>query len=119
MKDAFFKTVAPPLAFGFAGAPLDRISDQREDAQAVAALRARADARFALIARDMPILPRGARRTIRCFRLSSSPRSAARASRSLLGLDARRRAGVRRAARRRRGRGNAPTQATAFSTGAC
>ncbi|MGD1039048.1 MAG: hypothetical protein ABR878_18215, partial [Roseiarcus sp.] len=59
MKDAFFKTIAPPLAFGFAGAPLDRISERREDLGFVAALRQRADARFALIAREMPILPKG------------------------------------------------------------
>ncbi len=31
MKDAFFKTAARSLAFGFSGAPLDRISDKRED----------------------------------------------------------------------------------------
>jgi NAD+ diphosphatase len=60
MNDAFFKTAARPFLFGFAGAPLDRISDRREDLTAVAGSRERADARAALIARDMPILPRGA-----------------------------------------------------------
>jgi NAD+ diphosphatase len=59
MKDAFFKTAARPLAFGFAGAPLDRASVRREDSAVVARLRERADARAALIAREMPILPRG------------------------------------------------------------
>jgi NAD+ diphosphatase len=60
MNDAFFKTAASAFSFGFVGAPLDRASDRREDAGAVAALRARPDARVALIARDMPILPLGA-----------------------------------------------------------
>ena len=59
MNDAFFKTTARSLSFGFGGAPLDRVSEKREDAAALAAWRARPDARVALIARDMPILPRG------------------------------------------------------------
>src|SRR5947209_9399021 len=57
MKDAFFETT-PPLAFAFSGGLLDRLSARRDDAAFVAALRARPDARFALIARDMPILRR-------------------------------------------------------------
>jgi len=57
MKDAFFKTAARSLTFGFGGAPLDRLSDKREDAAFLAALRGRADARTVVIARDMPILP--------------------------------------------------------------
>lgn len=57
MKDAFFKT-ARSFSFGFSGAPLDRISDKREDAGFLAALRQRSDARAVLIARDMPILSR-------------------------------------------------------------
>ena len=60
MKDAFFKTAARSPAFGFAGAPLDRLSDKRDDAAALEALRRRADARTVLIVRDMPILPAGA-----------------------------------------------------------
>ncbi len=88
MKDAFFKTVAPPLAFGFSGAPLDRISDQREDAQAVAALRQRADARFALIARDMPILPRGASPHDPLFPLVELAALGGARFEALLGLDA-------------------------------
>src|SRR5208337_1518459 len=41
---------------GFAADPLDRATEQRENAEALAALRARADARTILIARDMPVL---------------------------------------------------------------
>ena len=60
MKDAFFETIGP-FGFAFAGAPLDRVSAKRDDAAFVADLRARPDARFALIARDMPILGRESR----------------------------------------------------------
>ena len=60
MNDAFFKTAARPLAFGFAGAPLDRVSERREDADCLAALRERGPTRARRsIARDMPILPPG------------------------------------------------------------
>jgi NAD+ diphosphatase len=41
---------------GFAVDPLDRLSYRREDADEVARLRARPDARTILIARDMPVL---------------------------------------------------------------
>jgi NAD+ diphosphatase len=41
---------------GFAADPLDRATDRRENAEAVAALRARLDARAILIVRDMPVL---------------------------------------------------------------
>jgi len=41
---------------GFAADPLDRATDRRENAEAVATLRARADARTILVARDMPVL---------------------------------------------------------------
>jgi NAD+ diphosphatase len=41
---------------GFAVDPLDRVNDLRDNAEAVAALRARADARAILIVRDMPVL---------------------------------------------------------------
>ena len=57
MKDAFFETTRP-WGFGFAGAGLDRASARREDADFLRLARARPDARFALIARDMPILGR-------------------------------------------------------------
>jgi len=43
---------------GFAFDPLDRASERREDAEAVQRLKARADARLILIARDMPVLAR-------------------------------------------------------------
>ena len=57
MKDAFFATT-PPSGFGFSGGGLDRVSARRDDPAFVADLRTRADARFVLIARDMPILGR-------------------------------------------------------------
>ena len=57
MKDAFFETTRPP-GFAFAGGPLDRLSARRDDVGFVANLRARDDARFLLIARDMPVLTR-------------------------------------------------------------
>ena len=58
MNDAFFKTAARTPGFGFAGAPLDRLSERREDAAFLAALRARPDARAVAFARDMPLLNR-------------------------------------------------------------
>src|SRR6185437_9794885 len=60
MKDAFFETI-PPAGFGFAGATLDLLANRRDDAGFVAELRAAPGARFALIARDMPILGRQTR----------------------------------------------------------
>jgi NAD+ diphosphatase len=89
MKDAFFKTIAPPLAFGFAGAPLDRISERREDLGFVAALRQRADARFALIAREMPILPKGEGARDPLFPLFELAALGGARFEVLLGLDAR------------------------------
>jgi NAD+ diphosphatase len=59
MEDAFFKTSDRSFGFSFRGNPLDRASDRREDASFLGQLRARADARAVLIARDMPILARG------------------------------------------------------------
>ena len=41
---------------GFASDPLDRATDRRENAEAVAALRGRADARAILIVRETPVL---------------------------------------------------------------
>jgi NAD+ diphosphatase len=60
MKDAFFETT-PPWGFAFAGATLDRLANRRDDAAFVAELRDSPRARFALIARDMPILGRETR----------------------------------------------------------
>jgi NAD+ diphosphatase len=49
----------PPLeGLGYAVDPLDRASMLRDDADAVAALRARPDARVLIIARDTPVLRR-------------------------------------------------------------
>jgi NAD+ diphosphatase len=45
---------------GFAADPLDRATDRRENAEALAALRARGDARTILVARDMPVLKKTA-----------------------------------------------------------
>jgi NAD+ diphosphatase len=57
MKDAFFETI-PPWGFAYHGAELDRLANRRDDAAFIAELRATPGARFALIARDMPILDR-------------------------------------------------------------
>jgi NAD+ diphosphatase len=57
MKDAFFATPGRQ-GFGFSGGGLDRVSARRDNPDYVGALRARPDARFVLIARDMPILGR-------------------------------------------------------------
>ncbi|MFZ1963888.1 MAG: NAD(+) diphosphatase [Roseiarcus sp.] len=88
MNDAFFKTAARPLSFGFAGAPLDRLADKREDANVVAGLRERADGRVALIARDMPILPRGGGPRDPLFPLSALAALGGARFEALLGLDA-------------------------------
>jgi NAD+ diphosphatase len=45
---------------GFAADPLDRATDRRDNVEAIAALRARADARAILIARDMPVMMKSA-----------------------------------------------------------
>ncbi|MGD1015753.1 MAG: NAD(+) diphosphatase [Roseiarcus sp.] len=89
MNDAFFKTAARPVSFGFAGAPLDRVADKREDANAVAGLRERAEARVALIARDMPILPRGDGPRDPLFPLSALAALGGARFEALLGLDRR------------------------------
>jgi len=59
MEDAFFKTADRTFGFSFHGNPLDRVSERREDADFLAALRARPDARALLIAREMPIFAKG------------------------------------------------------------
>jgi len=88
MNDAFFKTAARPPAFGFRGAPLDRVSERRDDAATVAALRARPDARAVLIARDMPILPRGATPLAPLFPLAEVERLGGARIEALLGIEA-------------------------------
>ncbi len=87
MKDAFFKTAARPRSFAFFGAPLDRISDKREDPGVLAALRERADARVALIARDMPLLPRRAAPREPLFPLSTVAALGGARFEALLGVD--------------------------------
>ncbi len=83
MKDAFFETTRP-LGFAFAGGPLDRLSAKRDDAAFVAGLRARPDARFLLIARDMPVLTREPREAL--FARASVERLGAPEMEILLGL---------------------------------
>jgi NAD+ diphosphatase len=89
MKDAFFKTAARPFAFGFAGAPLDRLSARRDDVGFLAALRERADARWALLARDMPILPKGEAPRDPLFPLSAIAALGGARFEALLGVDGR------------------------------
>ena len=88
MNDAFFKTAAHPPAFGFHGGPLDRVSERREDAAFVAALRGRADAKAVLIAREMPILPRGPAPLAPYFPLAEVGRLGGAQFEALLGIDA-------------------------------
>jgi len=88
MNDAFFKTAARAPAFGFHGAPLDRVSERREDAAFVAALRARPDAKAVLIARDMPILPRGEAPLAPFFPLAEVERLGGAQFEALLGIEA-------------------------------
>jgi NAD+ diphosphatase len=88
MNDAFFKTVAPAPAFGFHGAPLDRVSERREDPAYVAALRARPDAKAVLLARDMPILPLGPTPLAPYFPLAEIEALGGARIEALLGLDA-------------------------------
>jgi len=88
MNDAFFKTAIRPPAFGFHGAPLDRVSERREDAAFVAALRARADAKVVLIAREMPILPRGVAPLAPYFPLAEVERLGGAQFEALLGIEA-------------------------------
>ncbi len=88
MKDAFFKTPERALGFGFAGAPLDRLAAKREDLRFVASLRQRADARWALLARDMPILPKGASPRDPLFPLVALAALGGARFEALLGVDA-------------------------------
>src|SRR5271156_1539127 len=88
MKDAFFKTATPSLSPGFTGAPLDRLSDRREDAAFLAALRARPDARAILSARDMPILPAGAGERDPLFPVATAGELGGARLEVLLGLEA-------------------------------
>ncbi len=88
MKDAFFKTAGRTPAFGFGGAPRDRVSERREDSAYVAALRARPDAKAVLIAREMPILPRGEAPLAPFVPLAEVERLGGAQFEALLGIDA-------------------------------
>ena len=88
MNDAFFKTVARAPAFGFRGAPLDRVSERRDDDADVAALRTRPDAKAVLIARDMPILPYGEAPLVPFFPLAEVERLGGARFEALLGIEA-------------------------------
>ena len=88
MNGAFFKTVARAPAFGFHGAPLDRVSERRDHAAFVAALRTRQDAKAVLIARDMPILPRGEAPLAPFFPLAEVERLGGAQIEALLGVEA-------------------------------
>jgi NAD+ diphosphatase len=88
MNDAFFKTAGRAPAFGFGGGPLDRVSERRDDDAYVAALRARPDAKAVLIARDMPILPRGAAPLAPFFPPAEIERLGGAQFEALLGIEA-------------------------------
>ena len=88
MNDAFFKTAAQAPAFGFHGAPLDRVSERRDDDAYVAALRARLDAKAALIAREMPILRRGEPPLAPFFPVAEVERLGGAQFEALLGIEA-------------------------------
>ena len=59
MNHGLFKAPGRAPEFGFAGNPLDRCSDRREDGRFLADMAARADALSVLICRETPILARG------------------------------------------------------------
>jgi NAD+ diphosphatase len=85
MENAFFAAPERAFGFAFAGAPLDRASEIREDAAAIRGLRERGDARFVLIGRDMPILTRGELRAF-LFPLKTLDDLGGPKSEALLGL---------------------------------
>ena len=60
MNEAFFKSAARAMTFGFAVNPLNRLSERREDEAFLSELRARTDARALALCRDMPILRKSA-----------------------------------------------------------
>ncbi len=84
MNDGLFKAPARAPEFGFAGNPLDRRSDQREDAQFLTDLAARKDALSVLICRDTPILGHDGP----LFALGEAERLGAVRERAFLGLQA-------------------------------
>jgi len=86
MNDAFFKTAPRPLSFGFYGSGLDRAARLRDDAAAVAALRRQDDARAVLLARDTPLLPKGAGVRDPLFPLAEAEALGGARAEALLGL---------------------------------
>ena len=105
MKDAFFKTAARALGFRLLRrAARPRLRAARGCGGRRARLRARPTRASLLIARDMPILPRGEPPRDPLFPLDDARGARRRAVRGAARARRARRAGVRRAARRRRGR---------------
>ncbi|THD49166.1 MAG: NAD(+) diphosphatase [Bradyrhizobium sp.] len=88
MNDAFFKTASPAPGFGFAGAPLDRLCEQRDDASLVAGLKAQPGARVILFARDMPLMKRAAERLEPLFALAAIAELGGARAEALLGVGA-------------------------------
>ncbi|MGA2042470.1 MAG: NUDIX domain-containing protein [Roseiarcus sp.] len=88
MNEAFFKSAGRARQFGFAVNPLDRVSDRREDAGFLAALRARPDARALLLCRDTPILKKRADSLDPLFALGEIAAIGATRLDALLGLEA-------------------------------
>jgi NAD+ diphosphatase len=60
MNDGVPRWSGAPIRFGFAGNPLDRLSDRREDPAFLAGAQAHPDARALLICRDTPLLLKSA-----------------------------------------------------------
>ena len=80
-----FNTIASPDDLGYATAALDRQANRRADPVFMAACLARADARFALLAGDVPILKTGD--TLSClFDAAEAPERALAAETIFLGI---------------------------------
>ncbi|MGD0721845.1 MAG: NAD(+) diphosphatase [Roseiarcus sp.] len=88
MNEAFFKSAGRPRQFGFAVNPLDRVSERREDAGFLAALRARPDARALLLCRDTPVLKKRADSLDPLFAFDDIAAIGATRLDALLGLEA-------------------------------
>ncbi|MGO9740372.1 MAG: NAD(+) diphosphatase [Roseiarcus sp.] len=87
MQNGFFQAAGRGFDFAYRGVALDRLAELRDDAAAVRGLRSRAEARFALIGRDMPILARSEPRRWLFPRTDLEALGGPRAE-ALLGLDA-------------------------------
>src|SRR5271157_4652946 len=71
---------------GFAADPLDRLSYRRDDADDVARLRARGDARAIFIARDMPLLLKNGAELVPLFPMSEVERLGGARVEALMGV---------------------------------